>query len=483
MDEFVWRLGSSSIMPDNRQTQAQNKYANKDERKQLKRTIAEQGEEIRSLRAALKAYLDSSADESSYPAPKRRRTCDISKPEDDEPDEPDEGDEGDEDRPDAIWDPDDSVHRCLECSWEIEDSMCLNCGIEYPIPEDDEDETLYDSIVTDHEALNPDRRLAPRGCTPTLDIGRIREIDIPAAYRKRKDEYTALLARGATRMMCETFRLDFSEETGIVAWADHNVFEAFSGPAMKQGDHWKIFLGRCVELEGDDLDGAQFVEDLLEEVLMYPLLALDLDSPEEKWETVEESPGIWSTRPVVERETDAETQISTSDSEDMDDAYMKREDNALDEEYEEQLYNGPVIRLEEYESDTDPAGDQGLQGSDEEMEYAPGLNWPKNGVDATWTSDTSSDSEHQSQGSAENPEITIEQGSHQEQVQAGSTATVGDAWVEITDNNTTNNTALASEKDEDDGDDDMSSVDSDFDDDEVLSGDEAAAKEMKLMHW
>jgi hypothetical protein len=111
------------------------------------------------------------------------------------------------------------------------------------------------------------------------------------------DEYTYLIARGATALMCKTFNLEFTSESGIIAWADEAIFEDFAaGSEMEKGDNWKIHLGRRVVLDEDDFDGGQFMEEFLEEVLLFPnKLALDGE-----WETVLESPGIWVTRPRTE---------------------------------------------------------------------------------------------------------------------------------------------------------------------------------------
>lgn len=73
-------------------------------------------------------------------------------------------------------------------------------------------------------------------------------------YALRKDE--ELLARGATRLMCETFELQFTPDAGIVAWADQDLFDEFTGDGVKRGDRWKNRLGRRVELDGEDVDGS-----------------------------------------------------------------------------------------------------------------------------------------------------------------------------------------------------------------------------------
>jgi hypothetical protein len=99
--------------------------------------------------------------------------------------------------------------------------------------------------------------------------------------------------------MCETFSLEFKKATGIVAWADPTLYETFAGPAMQKGDFWKIHLGRRIELDEDDLDGSQFLEDLLEDAVLFPLRSDLSNRTHERWETVEERPGIWVTRPMA----------------------------------------------------------------------------------------------------------------------------------------------------------------------------------------
>lgn len=84
-------------------------------------------------------------------------------------------------------------------------------------------------------------------------------------------EFLTLLSRGATALMCFTFSLTYSDEEGIIAYADQELFDTFSGPAMRHGDHWAIHLGRRVELDEDDLDGSIFIEALLEDAIVFPL--------------------------------------------------------------------------------------------------------------------------------------------------------------------------------------------------------------------
>lgn len=83
----------------------------------------------------------------------------------------------------------------------------------------------------------------------------------------------------------------------MVAWADDYIFEEFSGPAMKTGDTWKLYLGRAVTLESSDWDGKRFIEEFLEEAVLYPAQVSDA-WPNYVYKTVLESPGVWATLPV-----------------------------------------------------------------------------------------------------------------------------------------------------------------------------------------
>ncbi|RXW13134.1 hypothetical protein EST38_g12720 [Candolleomyces aberdarensis] len=104
-------------------------------------------------------------------------------------------------------------------------------------------------------------------------------------------EYQQLRQRGATHLMCETFNLGSTEDEGIFAWANEYLFGEFSSDAvMGEGDEWKIYLGRRIELEEEDVDGEGFIEGLLEDGVLF--------APEEsRWTTVKEGPNLWVTRP------------------------------------------------------------------------------------------------------------------------------------------------------------------------------------------
>lgn len=85
----------------------------------------------------------------------------------------------------------------------------------------------------------------PRGTTP---LGEVEPdvADMPAMYKEREEMYHDLLSRGATREMCVRYQLRFHHEYGIVAWADDDLFEEFTGKVMEDGDLWQIHLGRFV---------------------------------------------------------------------------------------------------------------------------------------------------------------------------------------------------------------------------------------------
>ena len=173
-----------------------------------------------------------------------------------------------------------------------------------------------ESLLIDGSGDMSDRQLAPRGTTPVNDVPDRLKFNIPINYRvgglgRVSEEYLTLLSRGATRGMCIRYHLEFTNERGIVAWADEELYDAYAGPEMQDSDFWKIYLGRRIELAEEDKDGSEFINDLLEEVLLSPS---NLDVPD-GWETVEEQPGIWATGPFVSKnaEEGSESQ-STEDS-------------------------------------------------------------------------------------------------------------------------------------------------------------------------
>ncbi|KDQ51942.1 hypothetical protein JAAARDRAFT_198606 [Jaapia argillacea MUCL 33604] len=191
----------------------------------------------------------------------------------------------------AIWDDEESIYRCRACLWEVVDGLCSSCAEEcegYDVNDDVHD--THQSLATDFEDMNSDRQIAPRGTTPLRQIGHL-----PQHKDYSAREYRALLTRGATPEMCECFSLTFDSDTGIVAYADQDLFDEFSGPGMRPSHIWKIHLGRRVVLDADDLEGSRFIEDLLEEALYFVA---------DPWETVQEVPGVWVTRPRIPEPTE-----------------------------------------------------------------------------------------------------------------------------------------------------------------------------------
>ncbi|KAL5513689.1 hypothetical protein ACEPAH_4088 [Sanghuangporus vaninii] len=177
--------------------------------------------------------------------------------------------------------------------------------------------------------------------------------------------------------MCETFCLERTQQKGIVAWADDELFKSFSGMSMKNGDNWKIYLGRRIHLDEDDIDGAQFIEYLLKEVLLFPSshprgpLGLERAKREMRWVTEQETLGIWATRPVVEEHVstctgqrdcpcvvcDDNSDSSTDQLDITDRTLYEEEDDALECTLPRENL-GPVIEFDEYETDSEERIDE-----------------------------------------------------------------------------------------------------------------------------
>lgn len=98
--------------------------------------------------------------------------------------------------------------------------------------------------------LHPDRQVIPRGTTPTREVDPAVMLDIPDLYKRHVEMYQNLLARGATRGMCERYELEFYTEYGIIAWADGVLWEEWEGSVFREGDRWQICLGRYASLSG-----------------------------------------------------------------------------------------------------------------------------------------------------------------------------------------------------------------------------------------
>jgi len=171
--------------------------------------------------------------------------------------------------------------------------------------------------------------------------------------------------------MCETFHLEFSYEHGIFAWADPELYEEFAGPQMRIGDFWKIHLGRRITLDDDDFDGSDFIEGLIEDALLFPLRDASSLRDFEKWETVEESPGIWVTR----LKDDGSLESDDSDVDDVDD-----EDSTERGDFQPPNDDFPV-HLRNYTLDSDDDGDD-EDAMEEDPDYTCHHAYP----DAAWLS-------------------------------------------------------------------------------------------------
>ncbi|ORY89160.1 hypothetical protein BCR35DRAFT_329609 [Leucosporidium creatinivorum] len=78
-------------------------------------------------------------------------------------------------------------------------------------------------------------------------------------------EQYELESRGATLSMIETFHLRFDYSLGIIAWLDNCLMDEFASAAVVDGESWKVYLGREIHLKDDDLDGARYIFEVLDD--------------------------------------------------------------------------------------------------------------------------------------------------------------------------------------------------------------------------
>uniref|UniRef100_A0A0W0GAT4 Uncharacterized protein n=1 Tax=Moniliophthora roreri TaxID=221103 RepID=A0A0W0GAT4_MONRR len=181
-----------------------------------------------------------------------------------------------------IWYGDDGIYRCSVCIWEIVERRCEGCNRDYSgwVCEENPDSELLewnDDVYHDRRSDENYRASVPRGSTPLLDLdpARLRPDTVAYEYVDRIDEYRNLLARGATRMMCETFYLTYSEDSGIWLEMKDDLLDEWAGPIMLNSGSgllsWKVCLGREIRLDGDgsDQDGSHYIEEFLEEALLF----------------------------------------------------------------------------------------------------------------------------------------------------------------------------------------------------------------------
>ncbi|KAG6829491.1 hypothetical protein H0H92_004373 [Tricholoma furcatifolium] len=239
-------------------------------------------------------------------------------------------------RPKAIYDDVEGINRCTECCWEVVEGFCEACQKAHK-----EAHILYDS----------DREQAPRGTTPLRDEQPTRPLP---GYTL--EHYTDLVQRGATRLMIENFHLEFSPDRGIFAWADFELYEEFAGPKMRKGDFWKIQLGRRFVLDEDDHDGSAFIEGILEDAIIFPT------SGGAKWETVQESPGIWVTQIASINDMDDE---HSANGEDTEVGEEEDEEKEKDEEQDEEAEIGEEVDMHD---DDDEEDKDNVDEDDDEIE-------------------------------------------------------------------------------------------------------------------
>ncbi|KAH6907792.1 hypothetical protein BKA70DRAFT_1488169 [Coprinopsis sp. MPI-PUGE-AT-0042] len=208
----------------------------------------------------------------------------------------------------SIWDKAHNIWLCPDCLADIDDAVCMICGEDFEVEGVNEH-----SIATVSDAEHIDRLPPSKAAAPNLDADTLPLSRIPASWQTSEAdiaEYRQLIARGATTLMISTFSLHFDPQEGIIAYADDTLFDEFSGPAMKDGDVWKIHLGSRVELEPEDHDGSEFIEGLLEDAMLFlPSIR--------QWSTKKVQDGVWVTKPY-KRLSKAWTEEYDYNSEDSD---------------------------------------------------------------------------------------------------------------------------------------------------------------------
>ncbi|KDQ11796.1 hypothetical protein BOTBODRAFT_57206 [Botryobasidium botryosum FD-172 SS1] len=335
-------------------------------------TINAQKAEIRRLRAGIRALVPTESDEEA----REPDAIPVQAGNDTEV----EHEETSAEKPQITWDMEDRVFRCGGCQWEVVDGECQQCGKVYELDlasaENNENpsikENVHGSVCIDEEGLHPDRRVAPRGTTPLLEIPPNFAGEIPHIYaHTRIAEYEALLARGATREMCITFRLSFDYATGITArlCKGDRLWTEFSGPAMAAHDAWVVCLGRRIVLEPNDLDGSKFLEELLEEAVLFPVCS-KWETEQQKewiWTTTKEG-NIWTTKPLMDSPL-AEIPESTSEAGSDDSAHPLTLYKIYDKMLKappESLKGDGIIRRDDYEATDYESSDEEAQ-TDVEM--------------------------------------------------------------------------------------------------------------------
>ncbi|KAF9031519.1 hypothetical protein BDZ89DRAFT_1158855 [Hymenopellis radicata] len=343
------------------------------ENEKLKRQLAASQQKAAALQNALQAFVNDkdpieiSSDESDDGEVNGKNGEEEEQEEDDKED-------GIHDPHDPIWDDHHGIYRCPRCTWEVLDAYCQSqhCATKLNWTETSR-KTVQKMRNT---ALSHDRALRPRRTTPLNDVPAELLANIPEIYASSPVEYESLLQRGATRHMCERYKLRYTRKRGIVALADENFLADFSTPVVCEGDVWKIHLGRRISLHSEDHDGTEFLTALVEEALIYPMRSEYSNCFAERWETADGQGG-----PIGAVEYDGDNSSDDLDADaygpdgpDLDgpdgqpnivgrrwehDLKIRAEDRALDPSFG-RVYKPPIgYAWERYDPDTDDEAEEG----------------------------------------------------------------------------------------------------------------------------
>lgn len=270
------------------------------ENERLQRLLAQSRRETAQLKSALRAFVDNNGNHSREEHSGNESDVDY----DMASQESDASDEEDDTevilQTELVWDDADSVYRCPKCHYEVIDGVCQGCATFFKWTEE-HDEMLGEAAPTDENcAMSLDRVLVRRGTTP-LDV-LPPNLPVPDTYANSPTEFQSLMRRGVTVAMCLRYKLRFTRKHGIVARADEDLFDLVGNPAMEETDEWQIYLGCRIQLHSYDEDGREFLIDLLEDALIYPLRSEFSNCFSERWETFVKDPSIypvvWITRPM-----------------------------------------------------------------------------------------------------------------------------------------------------------------------------------------
>lgn len=352
-----------------------------------------------------------------------------------------------------IWGEEDGAYFCGICGWEIAEGVCQNCRQGYDVRRyarslwslwwSDVSAQAYDLDVDPEGNLleysddvfaenDEDYRLtAARGTTPLLEVdpARLRLDTVAYGYTGRMNEYRDLLARGATRLMCEAFYLSFSQETGIVLEMREDLFHEWAGAELRNAESWTVYLGREIRLDDEDEDGSLYIDAVLEEALLFGGYTESLVF----WETVQTEPRHWVTRPTSDFNGEAPPSPALSA---LSSSYAVGERLDIDN----QVRPAQLAR-DDYLSDNSADDDDELDSADDEDGQAQ-LGWDGEGG---WGPDGPRESDNENAMDEEHTAVADNDGDEED------------------DESVDEDVTMASEAD---------SFDSDFDSSEELSGDE-----------